>query len=106
MGSNWGLVVDGILSRRAERKEKRLQAKLQNTCPHAAIEKVGNNYKVVSQYVSPSGTLDWICQQCGDRAYDLSSFRNFLSQADKEVFEYIAKREKAFQKLLKKHGYV
>ena len=106
MGSNWGLVIDGILSRRAERNEKRLQAKLQNACPHASIEPHGDDFKIISHYVSPPGTTIYTCERCGDQTYSISSFHDYLSQADKNVVEQLTKKNRAFTKLLKKHGFV
>ena len=55
------------------RHEKNL-IKLKNLCPHMILTKVDNQWGFQSLWVSPSGTLDWHCEQCGQ----VSSRNRFL----------------------------
>ena len=39
--------------------------KYQNICPHVRIEKDGADFFIQDLMVSPPGTINWQCQQCG-----------------------------------------
>lgn len=87
-----------------ERDEK-LKSKIKNYCPHARFGKFGEQIGLQSTFVSPSGTLNWICQQCGVQLLHLDR------EAEDERMQYFlknpkefAKQEKKFRKLLKKAG--
>ena len=38
-------------------------------CTHTDLTPRGNGLEVESYFVSPSGTLDWICQSCKTRVH-------------------------------------
>ena len=86
------------------RDEKR-KGKIKNYCTHAHIKKVNNNVAIQSSFISPSGTLSWVCQKCGLQIHHLDDqdedrrIRYFLENPK----EY-SKQDKKFQKLLKKAG--
>ena len=50
-----------------ERRDRKTSMRLQNTCPHMSVEYIDetNKFRVRSFFVTPSGTLAWICSQCG-----------------------------------------
>lgn len=106
MGNNWGTVIDGILSRRAKRKKRQLEARFKNTCPHATVERHGEEFMLRSLFVSPSGTLDWICQQCNLVTHDVSIYHDGFSNAGPDDYMRVMKKQEAFRKLARKHGYV
>ncbi len=87
-----------------ERKDKRLDTKIKNTCPHVEInQEDGKHFSIKSLFESPPGTHRWICQRCG-------LIRNHNNEYEKE-YEYwgsntdkYLKRMEEFEKLLKKGG--
>lgn len=46
-------------------RKKHHLALARNYCPHMRFTVTENNIKVQSLFYSPSGTLNWICRQCG-----------------------------------------
>lgn len=91
-----------------EARQKSFKAKCQNACLHFEfIKNSENQIEARSFFVSPSGTLNHICQKCGlvrlhiDRDEFERQCRYYL-----ENFKAYEKRNKKFNKLLKKAGQV
>lgn len=87
-------------------KQEKLKAKAQNACTH--FEFVRNNNGDVearSFFVSPPGTLNYICQTCTVIRLHLDTEvqQREIEYYAKNINEY-NKMKKKFQKLLKKAG--
>jgi len=52
------------LNKYLENRRKIKLDQLKNICPHGRITKVDDNFAFESFFVSPSGTMDYICSQC------------------------------------------
>lgn len=46
-------------------RKKRHLALARNYCPHMRFTVTNNDIEIQSLFYSPSGTLNWICRQCG-----------------------------------------
>ncbi len=96
------------LNKYLERKDKKLDLKMKNTCTHVYMELAGQEdgiplYKFESLFESPSGTLQWQCQRCGlvrNHNNDYEAHAQYYAQNPNEY----TKKNKKFQKLLKKNG--
>ena len=91
-----------------ERRDRRLEQKLKNTCTHLNMEYAGQEegkplYKIQSLFESPSGTLQWQCQRCGLVRSHNNDYDKRAEYFAKNPDEYV-KLHKKFQKLLKKNG--
>lgn len=84
-------------------RDEKLRSKIKNYCTHVIIKEVDEKICIQSSFISPSGTLNWICQRCGSQLYHLDQNHEnkrieYLLKNPKEL----AEQEKKFQKLLKK----
>lgn len=87
-----------------ERKDKRLQGKVQNTCPHVEVKKEdGDRLSIHSLFESPPGTHQWQCRKCGLIRNHNNDYEKEYAYWGEHLDEYLA-RMKKFQKLLKKGG--
>jgi|SRR3989344_8264428 len=53
------------LNKYLENRRKVKLDQLKNICPHGRIIKEGEKFGFEPFFVSPSGTMDYICSQCG-----------------------------------------
>ncbi len=95
------------LNRYLESRQKSYIAKLRNACTH--LEFFRNNEGQAgfrSFFISPSGTLQWQCQQCGLWKHlgdnEVNRQADYYSTHPKEFM----KQNKKFYKLLKKSGHI
>ncbi len=84
-----------------DRKKSKLN-KLRNACTHHNVVKEGDEYGLQSLFVSPPGTLQWQCQQCGAVRYFADGERERMTKYYLDNFEEFTEAQKKFQKLLKK----
>ena len=95
------------------RQEKR-KIKMMNTCPHCQIMNVSHkngkiSFQMESFFVSPPGTMAWICQQCNCTVYDKdypNKNRMYWLDRCKESPKALAKQQEKFLKLARKQGIV
>lgn len=109
MGGNWGLVINGILERRANRKEKALRVKIQNLCQHVTIEPGRNRDEIMRVAIhlhSPPGRLDWICERCGYVTSTRDHIVERWSNPTPDDIEFLIKQERKLSKLAKRVGYI
>ena len=52
-----------------DRREQKIE-KIRSLCPHAYVSIENGRTIIRSAYISPSGTLAWQCQMCGDVTHD------------------------------------
>lgn len=89
-----------------ESRQEKYSAKCKNACLHFEFVKKDDGIEVHSFFVSPSGTLNYICQRCGlirlhlDREEQERTANYYI----KNVKKY-NQQNKKFQKLVKKAGY-
>lgn len=89
-----------------ERKDKRLDQKIKNVCPHVEIKQEdGEHFSIKSLFESPPGTHQWQCQRCGLVRNHNDDYEKQYEYWSDHAGEYI-ERVKKFQKLLKKGGAV
>jgi hypothetical protein len=90
-----------------ESRKQDIDKKIKNYCTHMSVEDTADGIKMKSEFISPHGTTNWICQKCWLALYHINKVEE--SERMKELFKdtdgYI-KQEKKFQKLLKKGGYL
>ena len=81
----------------ADSRKKKHRSLAQLYCPHIrlASEKEGISYQ--SLFVSPSGTLDWICTQCGTVTHV-----PYSEKKTQELAEYYLENSKKYKKRMKK----
>lgn len=102
------IAVSFDINKYLERKDKRLDQKIKNACPHMQMQLVKSEgkkaqYMFQSLFESPPGTHQWQCQRCG-------LIRNHDNDYEKRAEYYAAnpdeyiKKNKKFEKLLKKNG--
>jgi len=95
------------INKHREQKQKRLEAKLINYCPHMKFTNYEWKLWIRSTFVSPSWTFSYQCQKCWlvrdviDEQDELSR-QGYYVQNPKEL----EKQEKKFQRLLKKAWYL
>lgn len=95
------------INKHKEYKQKRLETKMKNYCPHMKFVKVWENYWVQSTFFSPSWTLAYQCQKCWtiqqvfDEQWEKQRSDYYLSNPKE-----LEKQEKKFVKLLKKAWYI
>ena len=78
-------------------RDERAVRNLRSLCPHTEIEvSEGGEIKVQSTAISPMGTVDWVCQNCGMR------FRGGQGQAA-EVAQYWGQNPKLWMRQMKKY---
>ena len=92
-----------------ERRDKRLDQKIKNTCTHMNMELIGRGegdkaqYSFQSLFESPPGTSQWQCQRCGLIRNHDNDYEKRAEYYAQNPDEYI-KMNKKFHKLLKKNG--
>ena len=87
-----------------EERRKIQKVKLKNICPHVNCYKHNDKWRLESLFISPSGTHNWICQQCGTVTYqNLGSDQ--LGYWANNIGE-LRKAEDAFRKQAKKMGLI
>ena len=88
-------------------KQGRYSAKCKNACVHFEFVPQGDSILVNSFFVSPPGTLNYICQRCGLIRIHLNqdAHQRSIDYYIKNIKEY-NKQNKRFHKLLKKSGNV
>jgi hypothetical protein len=59
------LTVTFDINKYQEERKKNNLTKLRNACTHHRVIKEGKQYGLQSLFISPPGTLQWQCQQCG-----------------------------------------
>ncbi len=88
-----------------EYRDKKLKDKIKNYCTHAEIVDIDGKIEIQSTFVSPSGTLNWVCQRCGlqllhlDKKKETKRLEYFLKNPKE-----FKKQESQFKKLIKKAG--
>lgn len=96
------------LNKFLDSRKEGYKAKCQNACLHFEFVNIQENQiEAHSFFVSPSGTLSYICQRCGQmRAHlDHDGMQRRINYYLKNIDEY-NKQNKKFHKLLKKAGMV
>ena len=85
-----------------ETRQKRIRTKLQNTCPHIHLS-FGQDKTVFFKplFVSPPGTVNWICGQC--QLMTTKEMSDLLING--LTVDYVLEKQKQFNRLMKKHGY-
>lgn len=108
-----GIILSSILVIRTNirfdfnewRRDRRrvLDENIRILCPHVRVSSEGGRYTIHSTYISPSGTLAWQCQMCGDVTHDQQSTeavqKYWANNLDK-----LAERHKKMEKLARKLG--
>ena len=96
------------LNKYLDSRKEGYKAKCKNACLHFEFISKGNEHvEVRSFFVSPPGTVSYICQRCGMVRLHLDE-EDYQRQVDyylKNLKDY-HKRNKRFHKLLKKAGQV
>ena len=86
--------INEYLKERRKIKKERLK----NICPHVMLNIIDGN--IESLFISPSGTLNYICQQCGLTVLS-DKMANEVSTKD---LKKILKKQKEYVKEAKKLG--
>jgi uncharacterized C2H2 Zn-finger protein len=87
-----------------DRKDKKIVQKLKNACTHMEMTPLNNNqFEFRSLFESPPGTHQWQCQRCGLIRNHDNDYEKRAEYYANNPDEYI-KRNKKFEKLLKKNG--
>ena len=76
--------------------------KLKAACPHTVLEIHGERMEVSSRFISPSGTIDYICQGCGLRTADRDlpeKLMHFYKDNPNRFIEDSKKFEKFYKRL-------
>lgn len=84
------------------RREK-LITTIHNLCTHVSTEMLDDQIMVSSTFISPSGTLQWQCQQCGKLTYDEQEGQRAVAYWGNNIDLYIERKEK-IERLRKKLG--
>lgn len=79
------------------KKSKHLNA-ARHYCPHMEFQNRGDGPMQISWFESPSGTLAWICKNCG------LEVNNIDEETHKKHGEYYLNNQKIYQKKLKKYN--
>lgn len=86
----------------SESRKKRHELLARNACPHIRIGGFGESndctqISIESLFISPSGTLMWVCSKCGAMRY------NDLSNEEmKGIATYYLEHPKEYKKAMKK----
>jgi hypothetical protein len=87
-----------------ERKDKRLDRKIKNVCPHVEINQEDKEYfSIKSLFESPPGSHKWQCRKCGLIRNHNNDYEKEYEYWGSHTSEYLD-RIKQFEKLLKKAG--
>lgn len=94
------------LNKYLERKDEKNLAKLRNHCPHVEMTPTEDGrLQIRSMFESPAGTLQWQCQKCGLIRNHDNDYQERYEYYVKNPKEYL-KKNKKFQKLIKKNGMI
>ncbi len=88
------------LNKYLENRRKIKIDQLKNICPHGRITKVNDNFAFESFFVSPAGTMDYICSQCN--AVAGKEHVNRINERYKENPSIVFDKQKRFTKKVKK----
>jgi len=88
------------LNKYLENRRKIKLDQLKNICPHGRIIKVGENFGFESFFVSPVGTMDYICSQCN--AVVGKEHMDRINERYKENPSIVFEKQKKFVKKTKK----
>lgn len=96
------------LNKYLERKDKRLNQKIKNSCTHMRMELMDEKdgkplFSFQSLFESPPGTHQWQCQRCGLVKNHDNDYEKRAEYWAKNPDEY-TKKNKKFQKLIRKSG--
>lgn len=58
------------INRWTEKRRENLILKIRGLRPHVEIDEVNGQYRIISTYISPFGSLAHQCQRCGDVTHD------------------------------------
>ena len=98
------VVVNFDINKFLDRKDKRLDGKIKNICPHVEIEPVDDKQlSIQSLFESPPGTHLWQCRRCGLVRNNGGGYEKEYTYWGDHLDEYL-NRMKEFEKLLKKGG--
>lgn len=98
------IVISLDLNKLLDRKDKRLENKIRNVCPHVEIEPSGDKqFFIQSLFESPPGTHLWQCRKCGLVRNNRGDYEKEYAYWGEHLDEYLS-RMKEFEKLLKKGG--
>lgn len=88
-------------------RQKKYRAKCKNACLHFEFVANGDQIEVHSFFVSPPGTLSYICQKCSlvQLHFNQDLMHRTVDYYSKNIKAYI-KQSKKFRKLLKKAGQI
>ncbi len=88
------------LNKYLENRRKIKIDQLKNICPHGRIIKIGEKFGFEPFFVSPSGTMDYICSQC-----NVISGKEHVDRLNERYKKYpslVFKAQKKFAKMAKK----
>lgn len=90
------------LNRYLENRRKIKIDQLKNICPHGRIANITNDGKVAfeSFFVSPVGTMDYICSQCNVKVGEEQV--NRLNERYRNNLDLIYKKQEEFARRVKK----
>jgi len=88
------------LNKYLENRRKIKIDQLKNICPHGRIVKIREKFGFESFFVSPSGTMDYICSQCN--AIVGEEHLNRINEGYKGNPSLVFKKQKKFTKKVKK----
>lgn len=88
------------LNKYLENRRKIKIDQLKNICPHGRIIKVGEKFGFESFFVSPVGTMDYICSQCN--AIVGEEHVNRINERYKENYSIVFDKQEKFTKKAKK----
>lgn len=88
------------LNKYLENRRKIKINQLKNICPHGRIVEIGEKFGFESFFVSPVGTMDYICSQCN--AIVGKEHLNRINEGYKKNPSLVFKKQKKFTKRAKK----
>jgi len=88
------------LNKYLENRRKIKLDQLKNICPHGRIIKVNDNFAFESFFVSPVGTMDYVCSQCN--AVIGKEHVNRINERYVKNPKLVFKKQKEFAKKAKK----
>lgn len=79
------------LNRWLERQRKMREKQLKSLCPHVKLWGNRDGIRVKPLFVSPLGTVAWICQRCGARAYGEDQIDDIAQYWAEHIDQYAAR---------------